>query len=100
MDRPIAIVAMSGTRERLQMAGMLAALGVATGTPVRVFVAMNALPCFRVGTRCSPQLEGPIGAALDAATPPFERLFADAVELGDAKMFPCSLAMELARVTP
>ncbi len=100
MDRPIALLVMSGARERLHMAGMLASVAAVSGAPVRVFVAMNALACFRIDAPSgdAPTPEGPAGAALQHAQPPFQRFFADAAELGDAQIFPCSLAMELARV--
>jgi peroxiredoxin family protein len=95
MNPSIAVIVMSGSRERLQMAGMVAAVGAVTGAAVRVFVSMNALLHFAGPTAPPPAAEGPMGDALDASGPPFERFFADAAELGDAKIFPCSLAMEL-----
>lgn len=98
MRRPIAIVVVSGTRERLQLAGMTAAVAAVSGAPVRVFVSMNALACFDLRGARVP-CEGDIGAALETRGPPFEQLFAEAVELGDAEIFPCSQAMELAGMT-
>ncbi len=95
MNEPIAIVIMSATRERLQMAGMVAAVGAVSGSAVRVFVSMNALSYFVKDGKHAAPAEGPAGLALEHKAPPFERLFADAVELGQAQVYPCSLAMEL-----
>ncbi len=98
MNHAIAILLMSGTRERLQMGGMLASVAAVSDRPVRVFVSMNALPCFLqdAGPADPASLaEGPAGRRLEQRGPPYRQLFADAVELGDASIHPCSLAMEL-----
>ncbi len=107
MNHAIAILLMSGTRERLQMGGMLASVAAVSDRPVRVFVSMNALPCFLQaagssgssgpGESADPAdlAEGPAGRRLEQRGPPYRQLFADAVELGDASIYPCSLAMEL-----
>ena len=98
MNHAIAILLMSDTRERLQMGGMLASVAAVSDRPVRVFVSMNALPCFLqdAGPGDPAGLaEGPAGRRLEQRGPPYRQLFADAVELGDASIHPCSLAMEL-----
>jgi len=98
MNHAIAILLMSGTRERLQMGGMLASVAAVSDRPVKVFVSMNALPCFlqEAGPADLAALaEGPAGRRLEQRGPPYRQLFADAVELGDASIHPCSLAMEL-----
>lgn len=98
MNHAIAILLMSGTRERLQMGGMLASVAAVSDRPVKVFVSMNALPCFLqvAGPAGLADLaEGPAGRRLEQRGPPYRQLFADAVELGDASIHPCSLAMEL-----
>ena len=104
MNHAIAILLMSGTRERLQMGGMLASVAAVSDRPVKVFVSMNALPCFlqvagSAGSAGPADLadlaEGPAGRRLEQRGPPYRQLFADAVELGDASIHPCSLAMEL-----
>ncbi len=98
MNHAIAILLMSGTRERLQMGGMLASVAAVSDRPVRVFVSMNALPRFLqdAGPPDPAGLaEGPAGRRLEQRGPPYRQLFADAVELGEASIHPCSLAMEL-----
>ena len=98
MNHAIAILLMSGTRERLQMGGMLASVAAVSDRPVRVFVSMNALPCFLQDAAPGDPAglaEGPAGRRLEQRGPPYRQLFADAVELGDASIHPCSLAMEL-----
>lgn len=97
MNPSIAVVVMSDSRERLQLAGMVAAVGAVSGASVRVFVSMNALPCFAQHGAPS---EGAMGPLLEAKAPSFEHFFAEAAELGDAKVYPCSLAMELAGIQP
>jgi peroxiredoxin family protein len=96
MSNRISIMVVSGTREKLQMAAMVASVGAVSGSDVRVFVSMNALPFFVKGNDQQASPEGEMGALLEARhAPKFEDLFRQAVELGDAKVFPCSMAMDL-----
>lgn len=95
MNEQIAIVVMSPLRERLQTAGMIAAVAAVSGSAVRVFVSMNALPHFVKHNRPPAPAEGPAGLLLEQKEPPFEQFFSDAVELGDAQVYPCSMAMQL-----
>lgn len=95
MPDRIAIVVASPLRERLQLAGMAAAVASVSGSSVRIFVSMNALACFLKDQSHPPASEGPIGELLHAREPDFERFFADAVELGDTMIFPCSTAFQL-----
>ena len=45
--------------------------------------------------------EGPFGALLEAKkVPPFKDLFRQASELGDAKVYPCSMACDVLGVEP
>lgn len=86
----------SGNREKLQMAAMVASVGAVSGSDVRVFVSMNALSYFVKGAPKDPPAEGMVGKLLvDKQAPPFEELFANAVELGEAKICPCSMAMDV-----
>lgn len=92
----ISILLVSGTLERLQMAAMVASVGAVSGNEVTVFVSMNALPLFRRGSTARPPAEGEVGRLLEQKkAPPFRQLFAQAVELGDARIQPCSMAMDL-----
>jgi peroxiredoxin family protein len=97
----ISIMLVSGTLERLQMAAMVASVGAVSGNEVTVFLSMNALPFFRRGSAVRPPAEGEAGRLLEQKkAPPFRQLFAQAVELGEAKIHPCSMAMDLLQYAP
>ena len=94
--KQISIIVVSGTRERLQMAAMTAAVGAVSGNQVSVFLSMNALEHFVRGKSAQPPSEGPFGRLLtEKKAPDFKTLFEQAVELGDAKIYPCSMAMDV-----
>jgi len=91
----IGIVVVSGTLERLQMAAMLASVGAVSGNEVTVFLSMNSLAYFRRGA-AAPAAEGGFGKLLvEKKAPGFRQLFQQAVELGDAKVHPCSMAVDV-----
>lgn len=95
MER-ICILVTSSAREKLQMAGMLASVGAVSGSDVLVFLSMNALAPFLKDGADAATDEGPFGQLLlDKKAPPFLQLFEQAVELGDAKVHPCSMAMDV-----
>lgn len=86
----------SGTRERLQMAAMVASVGAVSGNEVTVFLSMNALQYFVKSSSPHAPAEGTFGAKMEGKNiPPFNTLFKQAVELGDAKVYPCSMAMDV-----
>jgi peroxiredoxin family protein len=96
MSNRISIMVISGSVERLQMAAMVASVGAVSGNEVTVFLSMNALPYFRKGASAPAPAEGEMGKLLvQKKVPPFKQLFENAVELGDAKIFPCSMAMDV-----
>lgn len=89
-------VLVSGMREHLQMAGMAASVSAVSGNEVTVFLSMNALPYFVRGATGEAPAEGRMGVLLEQKrAPPFKQLFQQAVELGDAKIYPCSMAMDV-----
>lgn len=91
----IGIVVVSGTLERLQMAAMMASVGAVSGNVVTVFLSMNALAHFKRGAALPPA-EGAFGRLLvEKKAPGFRQLFQQAVELGDAKIHPCSMAVDV-----
>ena len=99
--KQISIIVVSGSRERLQMAAMTAAVGAVSGNQVQVFLSMNALAQFVRGNLGEPLNEGAFGALLtQKRAPDFKSLFAQAVELGDAKIHPCSMAMDVMGLDP
>jgi peroxiredoxin family protein len=101
MAERISIVAVSGMREQLQMAAMIASVGAVSGSEVVVFLSMNALEYFVKGANEVAPAEGHVGALLEKKkAPPFKILFQQAVELGDAKIYPCSMAMDILGVQP
>lgn len=96
MANGIYIICLSGTRERLQFAAMAASVAAVSGTPVTVFLSMNALAPFIQGREAEAPAEGEIGQLMvEKKVPPFEHIFRQAVELGDAKIYACSMAMDV-----
>jgi peroxiredoxin family protein len=94
----ISIVVVSGSLERLQMAAMMASVGAVSGNEVTVFLSMNALAHFTRGA-AAPVAEGAFGKLLlEKKAPGFRQLFQNAAELGDAKIHPCSMAMDVLAV--
>lgn len=92
----ICVVVVSGSLERLQMAAMVASVGAVSGQEVMVFISMNALPYFVKGNASKAPQEGDMGRLMAAKkVPEFKTLFEQAVELGDARIFPCSMAMDV-----
>jgi peroxiredoxin family protein len=92
----IKIIVVSGALERLQMAAMIASVGAVSGNEVRVFLSMNAMPFFVKGSKVAPPAEGPFGELMAGKNvPPFRQLLQQAIELGDAKVHPCSMAMDV-----
>ena len=91
----MSIVVVSGSLERLQMAAMMASVGAVSGNEVTVFLSMNALEHFRRGA-AAPAAEGAFGKVLAGKKAPgFKQLFQQATELGDARIHPCSMAVDV-----
>ncbi len=92
----MSIILVSGSLERLQMAAMVASVAAVSGSEVAVFLSMNALPCFLSENRAQAPTEGAFGESMQQVNvPPFKELFRQAVELGDARIYPCSMAMDV-----
>ncbi len=92
----ICVVVVSGSLERLQMAAMVASVAAVSGQEVMVFLSMNALPYFAKGNISKAPHEGEMGRIMEGKKiPEFRTLFEQAVELGDAKIYPCSMAMDV-----
>lgn len=100
MSDKVRVVVVSGSRERLQMAAMVASVAAVSGSDVQVFLSMNALPYFKKGGAQPAPAEGGVGELLESRkAPPFQQLFQQAAELGDAKLYPCSMAMDVLQLT-
>lgn len=90
------VVCLSGTREKLQFAAMAASVAAVCGRAVSVFVSMNAFPFFLKEPPSAAPNEGEFGAILEAKkAPDFIKLFEQAVDLGDAKIYACSMAVDI-----
>jgi len=101
MTQKLCIVCVSGTLEKLQMAAMVASVAAATGEEVTVFLSMNALLYFVRDETSQPPGEGRFAELLrQDGVPGFRELFGHAVELGDAKLLPCSMAVDLLKLGP
>jgi peroxiredoxin family protein len=95
----ICVVLVSGSRERLQMAAMAASVAAVSGIEVTIFLSMNAVPYFIKGATSDPPSEGVFGDLIvKKKAPDFKTLFRQAVELGDAKILPCSMALDIAEI--
>jgi len=95
----ICVVVVSGSLERLQMAAMVASVGAVSGQDVMVFLSMNALPYFVKSNTDKAPHEGAMGDLMaEKNVPAFKTLFEQAAELGDAKVYPCSMAMDVLEV--
>ena len=96
MSNQISIMVVSGTHEHLQMAAMFASVGAVSGNDVSVFLSMNALQYFVKGNTQTAPVEGAFGKLMQEKTvPAFKTLFEQAIELGGAKLYPCSMAMDV-----
>jgi peroxiredoxin family protein len=96
----ISVIVVSEFRERLQMAAMVASVGAVSGYEVSVFLSMNALQHFVTGSDKPVPDEGAFGELLVSKNAPqFLDLFEQAAELGDAKIYPCSMAMDVLGLT-
>ncbi|MBI2311337.1 MAG: DsrE/DsrF/DrsH-like family protein [Betaproteobacteria bacterium] len=97
----VCVVMVSGSRERLQMAAMVASVAAVSGREVLVFLSMNALPYFVKGMSTDAAAEGKLGSLMEHKNAPdFKTLFEQAVSLGEAKLYPCSMAMDVLAVGP
>jgi peroxiredoxin family protein len=97
----ICVVVVSGTRERLQMAAMAASVAAVSGIEVTIFLSMNAVPYFVKGASTDAPSEGGFGELMrKKKAPDFKTLFRQAVELGDAKILPCSMALDISGIDP
>ena len=92
----VSITVLSGNRERLQFAAMMASVAAVSGFEVTVFLSMNALPHFLAKGGEPMTNEGPFGELMAGKNvPPLLELFEQAADLGDAKIHPCSMAMDV-----
>ena len=95
----ISVMVTSGNREQLQMAAMVASVGAVSGNDVSVFLSMNALKFFVKDSVEMAPYEGEMGRLIEEKNAPdFKQLFQQAVEYGDAKVSPCSMAVDILEI--
>lgn len=96
MPNRLSLLCVSGSREKMQMAAMVAATAGALGTEVIVFLSMNALGYFVRGEPPKAPAEGDMGRLMvEKNVPSFRHLFEQAKDLGGARLYACSMAMDL-----
>jgi peroxiredoxin family protein len=94
---PLFIMLCSGEHEKLQMAAMLASVGAVSERPVEVFVSMNAILAFAKDAPSETRYQGGVFSKLlkDKHAPDAITLFRQGKELGDLKMWACSMALDV-----
>ncbi|MHB8421269.1 MAG: hypothetical protein ACYC9S_00500 [Leptospirales bacterium] len=94
----LSLVLASDDFEKLQAASMMAAVAAVSGVSVNVFVTMSAMACFvkeRVDRKDFLKV-GELGKAiLRKKAPLYPDLLAQGREMGEMKVYACSLALDL-----
>jgi peroxiredoxin family protein len=94
---PLYILLCSGEHEKIQMAAMMASVGAVSERPVEVFVSMNAIFAFAKGKSPDERYHGGAfsRALKEKRAPDAVILFGQGKELGDLKMWACSMALDV-----
>ena len=105
MSKGLAIIMFSGEAEKFIPLGVLAQTAANLGVPVRVFVTGWALPYFtrqKPEPRFSKEFEDMVPKLLEGlkrlGAPSWYEMLRDAKEVGDVKVYVCSLMAEAAGV--
>ena len=95
---PLYIVLCSGDHEKLQMAAMMASVAAVSERPVEVFVSMNAILAFAKEAPADVRYHGAAFSKLlkEKKAPDPMILFGQGRELGDLKLWACSMALDVA----
>lgn len=96
-DNSLFILLCSGEREKVQMAAMMASVAAVSERSVEVFVSMNALLVFDRNVPDEQRYQGGAFAKLlhDHKAPDPIMLFHQGKDLGDLKMWACSMALDI-----
>jgi len=96
-SNPLFILLCSGEHEKLQMAAMIASIGAVSDRPVQVFISMNASMAFAKDTPADKRYQGGAFSKLlkEKHAPDALKLFHQGKELGDLKMWICSMALDV-----
>ena len=94
---PLYILLCSGEHEKVHMAAMMASVGAVSERPVEVFVSMNAIMAFAKDTPPEERYRGGAFSGLmkQKRAPDSITLFRQGKELGDLKMWACSMALDI-----
>lgn len=91
------ILLCSGEHEKVQMAAMMASVAAVSERPVEVFVSMNAVSAFKKGAEPAKRYRGAAFSKLlsEKKAPDPLTLFRQGRELGDLKLWACSMALDV-----
>ena len=91
------ILLCSGEHEKVQMAAMMASVAAVSERPVEVFVSMNALLAFAKDVPAGERYHGGAYSKLlkEKKAPDPIALFHQGRELGDLKLWACSMALDV-----
>ena len=96
-SNPLFILLCSDQHEKLQIAAMIASVAAVSDRPVQVFVSMNAILTFAKDTPADKRYQGGAFSRLlkEKHAPDALMLFQQGRELGDLKLWACSMALDL-----
>lgn len=97
MANTLYILLCSGEHEKVQMAAMIASVAAVSERPVEVFVSMNALLAFAKDAPPDTRYHGAAFSKLlkEKKAPDPIMLFRQGRELGDLKLWACSMALDV-----
>ena len=95
---PLFILLCSGEHEKIQMAAMVASVAAVSERTVQIFVSMNAILAFKKDSKPQDRYRGGKFSELmqEKKAPDAIGLISQGAELGDLKVFACSLALDVA----
>ncbi len=94
----LTVILASDQHESIQMVATLASIASTTGMPVKIFITMNAFTVFKKGMSKEERIRGGgevSKAIVEKGAPFFLDLFSQIRELGDCKIYGCTMAMDL-----
>jgi len=91
------ILLCSGEHEKVQMAAMIGSVAAVSERPVEVFVSMNAMLAFAKDAPADKRYHGAAFSKLlkEKKAPDPMTLFRQGRELGDLKLWACSMALDV-----
>lgn len=95
MTPDLFILLCSGEHEKVQMAAMMASVAAVSERPVQVFVSMNAILVFAKNISSKERYHGDAFSKLLCNAPDALELFRQGKELGDLKLWACSMALDV-----